>query len=75
MNLSREEMAKAEDLGDYYRVPADNRDLNYSKYYTDGDKEVANIEDYHSHNTTRLNVEGVKKILLELDYVKSQLTN
>lgn len=73
--VSREEMAKAEDLGDYYRVPADNRDLNYSKYYTDGDKEVANIEDYHSHNTTRLNVEGVKKILLELDYVKSQLTN
>ena len=71
--VSREEMSKAEDLKNYFRIPADNRDLNYSKYYTDGDIDLANIEDYHSHNTKRLTQDEVKSILLNLDYVKNQL--
>ncbi len=73
--VSREEMSKAEDLKNYFRIPADNRDLNYSKYYTDGDKDLANIEDYHSHNTKRLTQDEVKSILLNLDYVKNQLAS
>ena len=71
--VSREEMSKAEELKNYYRIPADNRDLNYSKYYTDGDMGVSSIEDYHSHNTKRLSKDEVKDILLDLDYVKNQL--
>lgn len=71
--VSREEMAKAEDLKNYYRIPADNRDLNYSKYYTDGNKKTAEIDDYHSHNTTRLDRKAVKDLLLNLNYVQSQL--
>ena len=71
--VSREEMSKAEELENYYRIPADNRDLNYSKYYTDGNKDVTDIEDYHSHNTKRLTQDEVKSLLLSLDYVKSQL--
>lgn len=73
--VSREEMAKAESLKNYFRIPADNRDLNYSKYYTDGDEKVANLEDYHSHNTTRLDRDGVKKLLLNLDYIQLELNN
>ena len=73
--VSREEMSKAEDLKNYFRIPADNRDLNYSKYYTDGDIDLANIEDYHSHNTKRLTQDEVKSILLNLDYVKNQLAS
>ena len=68
-------MSKAEDLKNYFRIPADNRDLNYSKYYTDGDIDLANIEDYHSHNTKRLTQDEVKSILLNLDYVKNQLAS
>lgn len=72
---TREEMAKAEDLGDYYRIPADGRDLNYSKYFSEGEKEIAQIEDYNSNNTRRLNLAETKELLLNLDYVQEQLTN
>lgn len=65
--VTREEMAKAVDMGDYYRIPADNRDLNYDKYFVEGQEEMATIDDYHSHNTVRLDVEGMKKLLLKLD--------
>ena len=70
---TREEMVKAEDMGDFYRVPADNRDLNYSMYFSDGEKNLTEIEDYHSHNTERLNVEGVKNLISELALVKKEL--
>jgi UDP-glucose 4-epimerase len=73
--VSREEIAKAEDMGDYYRVPADNRDLNYDKFILDGQPEVNQAQDYTSHNTQRLDVEGVKKLLLSLDYVQQELKN
>jgi UDP-N-acetylglucosamine 4,6-dehydratase len=68
--LSREEMARAEDLGGYYRIPADNRDLNYNKYFVEGETKVSHIDDYTSHNTQRLDIEGVKKVLLKLDIVR-----
>lgn len=71
--VSREEMAKAEDLGDYYRIPADNRDLNYNKYFVEGEQIVSEIEDYTSHNTKRLNVAEVEDLLLKLDYIKEVL--
>ena len=61
--VTREEMAKAMDMGNYFRIPADNRDLNYDKYFVEGQQEVSVIDDYHSHNTTRLDVEGMKKLL------------
>jgi UDP-glucose 4-epimerase len=71
--VSREEMAKAEDMGRYYRVPADNRDLNYKKYFVEGEEKISELDDYTSHNTDRLDVEGVKQLLLKLDYIKEQL--
>jgi len=71
--LTREEMAHCEDLGGYYRVPADNRNLNYSKYFSRGEMKVSQMEDYHSHNTRRLNVEEMTELLLKLPYVKEQL--
>lgn len=71
--MTREEMVHAKDLGDYYRVPADNRDLNYNKYFVEGEQEVSQAEDYNSHNTERLNVEQVKKKLLSLEYVRREL--
>jgi UDP-glucose 4-epimerase len=71
--MTREEMAHAEDLGGYYRIPADNRDLNYNKYFVEGEQEVSLAEDYNSHNTERLDVEGVKAKLLKLDYVQQEL--
>lgn len=61
--VTREEMAKAMDMGNYFRIPADNRDLNYDKYFVEGQQEVSVIDDYHSHNTARLDVEGMKKLL------------
>jgi UDP-glucose 4-epimerase len=70
---TREEMIKAEDMGEFYRVPADNRDLNYSKYLSKGEKSVSQLEDYHSHNTTRLDVKGVKKLLSKLSIVKKEI--
>ncbi|TDQ31169.1 polysaccharide biosynthesis protein [Zeaxanthinibacter enoshimensis] len=67
---TREEMQKAEDMGDFYRIPADNRDLNYSRYFSEGETDISEIEDYHSHNTKRLTNEGLKNILLNLDFIK-----
>lgn len=71
--VNREEMTKAEDLGDYFRIPADTRDLNYERYFSKGEKDVSKFEDYHSHNTTRLDVEGMKELLLTLDFIKKDL--
>lgn len=71
--VTREEMAKAIDMGDYYRIPCDTRDLNYDKYFTQGNEDVAKIEDYHSHNTARLDVEGMKKLLLKLRFIREDL--
>ena len=71
--ISREEMAKAEDMGDYYRVPADNRDLNYAQYFSEGEEKLSQLDDYTSHNTDRLSVEKIKKLLLKLDYIKEEL--
>ena len=71
--VSREEMARADDLGGYYRIPADGRDLNYDKYFVDGETKVAGFEDYTSHNTHRLTVEQVKAVLLKLDIVREAL--
>ena len=72
--LTREEMAKAEDMGDYYRIPSDNRDLNYASYYTEGEEDISNKEDYNSHNTYRYNIEEMKSTLLELKIIKEALT-
>jgi UDP-N-acetylglucosamine 4,6-dehydratase len=71
--ISREEMAKAQDLGGYYRIPSDNRDLNYAQYYSEGEEKVSHLDDYTSHNTQQLNVEQVKKLLLKLDYIQEEL--
>ncbi|WP_219269178.1 polysaccharide biosynthesis protein [Pseudomonas sp. Xaverov 259] len=71
--VSREELAKAEDMGQYYRVPADNRDLNYAKFVVEGELGIAGSEDYTSHNTVQLNVDGVKQLLLKLPYIQGQL--
>jgi UDP-N-acetylglucosamine 4,6-dehydratase len=68
--LSREEKACAEDLGDYYRIPPDLRDLNYGKFFEEGQEEVSHTEDYNSHNTTRLDIEGMKKLLLKLSFIR-----
>ncbi|WP_028862356.1 polysaccharide biosynthesis protein [Psychromonas aquimarina] len=67
---SREEMFVAQDQGDYYRVPADNRDLNYSQYMEEGDKDLSKVEDYNSHNTQRLDVDGMKDLLRKLDFMR-----
>jgi UDP-N-acetylglucosamine 4,6-dehydratase len=64
--VNREDMVKANDMGDYYRIPADNRDLNYEQYYSEGIPETINVEEYHSHNTSQLDIEGMKKLLLKL---------
>jgi UDP-glucose 4-epimerase len=71
--ISREEMAKAQDLGGYYCIPADNRDLNYAQYFSEGEEKISHQEDYTSHNTDRLSVEQVKKLLSKLDYIKEEL--
>ena len=71
--ISREEMAKAFDMGRYYRIPADNRDLNYAQYFTEGETEISRQEDYTSHNTDRLNIDQIKNTLLKLDYIKDAL--
>lgn len=70
---TREEMLKAEDMGDFYRIPADNRDLNYDKYFSEGMKDISKIEDYHSHNTKRQDVEGMKKLLLKLPLIRKEV--
>ncbi len=70
---TREEMQKAEDMGEFYRIPADNRDLNYSRYFSEGETDISTIEDYHSHNTIRLSKEELKNTLLNLDFIKDNL--
>lgn len=71
--ISREEMAKAEDMGRYYRIPADNRDLNYKKYFVEGEENISGLDDYTSHNTDLLDVSGIKELLLKLDFIQEQL--
>lgn len=71
--VSREEMAHAEDMGGYYRIPADNRDLNYGKYFVEGEREIARLDDYTSHNTHRLDVQGVKNTLTKLDLIREAI--
>lgn len=71
--VTREEMLRAEDMGNYYRIPCDTRDLNYDKFFTQGDEKVSKIEDYHSHNTTRLNVETMKELLMKLRFIQEDL--
>ncbi len=71
--LSREEMARATDMGRYYRIPADDRDLNYNKYFVEGETQVSSFDDYTSHNTERLDVGQVKALLLKLDFIKESL--
>ena len=71
--ISREEMAHAKDMGGYYRIPADNRDLNYAKYFSEGEEKISHQDDYTSHNTERLNVEQVKALLLKLDFIQKEL--
>jgi len=71
--LTREEKVKAEDMGEYYRIPADNRDLNYANYFSEGEVDMNIIEDYHSHNTDRLDIEGMKKLLFKLNSIKQDI--
>ena len=71
--VTREEMAKAVDMGDYYRIPCDTRDLNYDKFFSEGNEAVSQIGDYHSHNTRRLDVEGMKRLLLKLRFIREDL--
>ena len=71
--VTREEMAKAIDCGNYYRIPCDTRDLNYDKFFVEGDEKVSTIEDYHSHNTARLDVEGMKEQLMRLRFIQEDL--
>jgi UDP-glucose 4-epimerase len=71
--VSREEMAKAEDMGQYYRIPADNRDLNYDKFIMEGQPEANDIDDYTSHTTKRLNIAEIKELLISLEFIRNQL--
>jgi UDP-N-acetylglucosamine 4,6-dehydratase len=71
--INREDMIKAEDLGDYYRIPADNRDLNYEQYFSQGMPDIANLNEYHSHNTSILDVEGMKSLLLKLPIIRKDI--
>lgn len=71
--VTREEMAKSEDMGDYFRIPCDSRDLNYDKYFVEGEEKISKFEDYNSHNTRRLDLEGMKELLLGLDEIKEDI--
>ena len=71
--ISREEMARAEEMERYYRIPVDERDLNYRKYFVQGEQHISELDDYTSHNTERLDIQGVKNILLKLDYIQEKL--
>jgi UDP-glucose 4-epimerase len=73
--LTREEMAKAKDCGNYYRIAADERDLNYNKYFTEGEEQISHAEDYNSHNTKRLNIDEIKTMLLKLEYIQQELSS
>jgi UDP-glucose 4-epimerase len=71
--LSREEMFQAKDMGNFYRIPSDNRDLNYAKYFATGQKSISKIKDYTSHNTKRLNIEELKELLMSLDFIRNEI--
>jgi UDP-glucose 4-epimerase len=71
--LSREEMARATDMGRYFCVPADDRDLNYNKYFVEGEPQVSSFDDYTSHNTERLDVARIKALLMKLDFIKENI--
>jgi UDP-glucose 4-epimerase len=73
--VNREEMIKAEDLGDYYRIPADTRDLNYNSFFLEGEAKISLTEEYTSHNTSRLSLEETKQLLLKLDFIKEDIKN
>lgn len=70
---TREEMVKAEDFGEFYRIPADNRDLNYSQFISEGAEDISLFEDYHSHNATQHDVEGIKKLLIGLPLIRKEV--
>ncbi len=70
---TREEMIKAEDMGNFYRIPADNRDLNYAQYFSEGTEDISKIEDYHSHNTQQQDVEGMKNLLMKLPLIRKEV--
>jgi UDP-N-acetylglucosamine 4,6-dehydratase/5-epimerase len=71
--VNREDMIKAQDLGQYYRIPADNRDLNYDQYFSEGTPELANLDEYHSHNTSILDIDGMKNLLLKLPIIRKDI--
>lgn len=71
--VNREDMLKAEDMGDYYRIPADNRSLDYEQYFTEGEPGISTLDDYHSHNTEQLDVQEMKKLLLKLPLISNDL--
>ena len=73
--VSREEMARVESTENYYRIPADTRDLNYAMYFTEGEQQISSLDDYTSHNTERLSVSQIKKLLLKLDYIQRELAS
>ena len=72
---TKEEMSKAQDMEEFYRIPSDNRDLNYAQYFTEGEKDISKIEDYNSHNTNQCDVERIKNLLKRLPMVKQELNN
>jgi UDP-glucose 4-epimerase len=71
--VNREEMVKSIDLGNYFRIPADNRDLNYEQFFSVGEDDISKRDDYHSHNTKQLNIEETKKLLLKLEEIKKDI--
>ncbi len=71
--VNREEMVKAIDMGNYYRIPADTRDLNYDQYFSEGEPDMSKVEEYHSHNTERLDIEGMKELLLKLPEIREDV--
>lgn len=71
--VNREDMLKAEDMGNYYRIPADTRDLNYEQYFSEGNTKESTIEEYHSHNTHRLDVGGMKELLKKLPVIREEI--
>jgi UDP-glucose 4-epimerase len=71
--VNREEMVKAEDLGNYYRIPADTRDLNYNRFFIEGETQIAQMEEYTSHNTYRMTVDETKQLLLKLDLIREDI--
>jgi len=73
--LTREEMQNAEDMGQYFRIPADNRNLNYAQYFSEGETSISKENDYNSHNTERLDIDGMTKELLKLDFIQQELNN